>query len=263
MTDSKVLLDRDGDLAIITLNDPGVLNAIGLEIAGGLIDAIDEAGQTARAILLNAKGRAFCAGANLTGGGPGGQSVTGHVDAGSGLESHVNPLMLKIRDLPIPIVSAVRGPVAGVGCSLALAADLVVASETAFFLQAFVNIGLVPDGGSTWFLSRAIGRARALEVALLGERLPAAKALEWGLINRVVADESLDSEALALAQRLASGPTLSMGLIRRNAWMAADSSFPEVLAQERSTQRVAGLTADHREGVAAFLAKRPACFTGE
>ena len=169
--------------------------------------------------------------------------------------------MTRLRNLPLPWVSAVNGAAAGVGASLALAGDMIVAGESAFFLQAFSRIGLAPDGGSSHLLVRTIGRARASELMLLGERLSAAKALEWGLINRVVPDAELAEAALALAQRLAKG-AYSQRLIRQLAWSAVDADWETTLAQERAAQRTAGQSADHREGVRAFMEKRAAAFTG-
>jgi 2-(1,2-epoxy-1,2-dihydrophenyl)acetyl-CoA isomerase len=255
-------LAREGDVAIIRLNDPATLNAVTLRTIEEMDAALTEISGTACALILTGAGRAFCSGANLSGGMGVGGSAKGPPDAGSSLESHINPLMLRLRDLPIPFVSAVKGSAAGVGCSFALAADIVVAGQSAFFLQAFARIGLVPDGGSTWLLTRAIGRARAMEMMLLGERIPAAQALEWGMVNRLVPDDAVMPTALELAKTLAAGPTRALGLIRRMAWSASDASFEEAMALERNNQREAGATADHREGVAAFLAKRPARFSG-
>ena len=257
----KILFERAGDVAIIRLNNPDVLNALDLQMSQELDHALDEAVRSARAIVLTGAGRAFCAGANLSGG-LGVQSDDGPPDTGAVLERYINPLMVKISRLPIPFVTAVRGAAAGVGCSLALCADLIVASDTAYFLQAFARIGLVPDGGSSWLLMRAIGRPRAMEMMLLGERLPAAKALEWGLVNRIVADDELDATVLDLATRLAAGPTRSLGLIREVAWTAADQDWERALATECRLQREAGRTRDHQEGVAAFQEKRAARFTG-
>ncbi len=154
-----------------------------------------------------------------------------------------------------------NGAAAGVGCSLALLGDLIVAAESAYFLQAFRRIGLVPDGGSTYLLPRMIGKARAMEMALLGDRIPAAQALEWGLVNRVVPDAELMSSAMALAQALATGPA-SLGLSRQILWASMDSDWAAQLHRERLAQRTAGKTEDFVEGVGAFLAKRPAQFTG-
>jgi 2-(1,2-epoxy-1,2-dihydrophenyl)acetyl-CoA isomerase len=183
-------------------------------------------------------------------------------DVGIFLEEQINPLLTKLRGLPIPWIAAVRGAAAGVGASLALSADLIVASDTAYFLQAFARIGLVPDGGATHFLVRTVGRVRAMELMMLAERLPAAKACEWGLINRVVADADLERESLQLAQTLARGPSVALGLIRNAVWNAADDSWSAVLVQERNNQMVAGRTADCQEGVKAFHDKRAAQFVG-
>lgn len=262
MSTTKIIYELENGLARITLNDPKVLNAMSMLMAEELAAAIDQAGREARALLITGAGRAFCSGADMSGGSIAGE-VDGEPDVGVTLESHANPMMLAIRNLPIPIISAVRGPAAGVGCSIALASDIIVASENAFFIQSFVNIGLVPDGGSNWLLARAIGRVRALEMTLLGERLPAAKALEWGLITRVVPDDELLDAATAIAQKLANGPTQSIAMIRKLSWQAADDTFGEILKAERALQRDAGRTADHAEGVAAFLSKRTPNFTGK
>jgi 2-(1,2-epoxy-1,2-dihydrophenyl)acetyl-CoA isomerase len=163
----------------------------------------------------------------------------------------------------VPVVSAVRGPVAGIGCSLALAADFCVASDTAYFLQAFVNIGLVPDGGASWMLPRLIGRARAAEMMMLGERVPAARALEWGMIHKVVPDDALDAEALALAERLAAGPTIALGLIRQGLHHASGSDYAAAMRNEARNQCRTRETKDSAEGGAAFLQKRKPVFRGE
>ena len=162
----------------------------------------------------------------------------------------------------MPVIAAVNGPCAGAGCSLALAADIVIAGRSAYFLQAFINIGLIPDAGATWLLPRLAGRARAMEMMMLGERIPAEKAAEWGLISRVVADEALESEAVALATRLAQGPTMAYGLLRRLARDAEQSSLTEALAAERIAQRDAGRTDDFKAAVMAFLQKQPPRFEG-
>lgn len=248
------------DVARITLSDTASLNAVTVAMGHELLAALDRAGRDARAILLTGAGRAFCSGAKLNG--PDIALDDPLRDIGAGLDSPYNPIILAMRGTEIPIVTAVRGAAAGIGCAIALAGDLVIASETAYFLQAFSNIGLVPDGGSSYLLSRAAGRVRAMEMMLLGERVPAARALDWGLINRVVADDALDAEALALANRLAQGPR-SLGMIKRQAWRALDASFETVLADERNAQRAAGRSADGAEGIASFLEKRPPRFTGQ
>jgi 2-(1,2-epoxy-1,2-dihydrophenyl)acetyl-CoA isomerase len=169
--------------------------------------------------------------------------------------------MKTLRELSVPIVTAVNGPAAGVGASLALMGDLIVAGESAYFLQAFRRIGLVPDGGSTWMLPRMIGKARAMELMLLGEKLPAKTALEWGLINRCVPDAEVMPTAMALAAELAAGPA-SIGMIRQLVWAGLDVGHDAQLHNERVTQRKAGRTEDNLEGVKAFLDKRPAVFSG-
>lgn len=248
----------EGKVAVLTLNNPDRLNALDGATASQLIAGVERAPGEARAILLNAAGRAFCSGSSLSGDS---DFIKPGFDPGTMLEEHYNPMMEALRASPLPVVCAVRGAAAGIGCSLALMGDIIVASDTAYFLQAFRGIGLVPDGGSAFLLSRAIGRTRALEMMLLGERLPAAKALEWGLVTRVFADAELDAEALAMAARLADGPK-SLDLIRTGVWAALEHGFTEELARERIDQREAGRTADFREGLAAFLEKRPASFVG-
>jgi len=181
---------------------------------------------------------------------------------GAGLERVYHPLLRQLRNMPCPIVSAVNGPCAGVGMSFALMGDMVVANKSAFFLQAFRRIGLVPDGGSTYILPRLIGLARAKELALMGERLPAEKALEWGLINRVVEDDALMDTARALAEELAKGP-MSLGLIRNLLWDSVDATYEEQLNNERWAQQKAGWSSDFVEGVTAFNEKREADFKGK
>jgi 2-(1,2-epoxy-1,2-dihydrophenyl)acetyl-CoA isomerase len=169
--------------------------------------------------------------------------------------------MTLLRDFPLPIVTAVNGPAAGVGCSIALMGDLIVAAESAYFLQAFRRIGLVPDGGSTYLLPRLVGKARAMEMMLLGDKVPAATALQWGLVNRCVPDAELMSTAHALALELAKGPA-ALGAIRKLVWDSLDSDWTGQLHAERKAQKFAGKTEDFIEGVSAFLQKRAAAFKG-
>ena len=266
MAYTKIKLQIADRVATITLSDPATMNAAGVDMIIELAEAFgqvaaDDSG--ARSVVLTGEGRGFCSGANLAGGGPAAREpeADGRPDAGSALERYYNPFVTLMRDFPMPVVTAVNGAAAGVGCSLALMGDLVVAGESAYFLQAFRRIGLVPDGGSTYLLPRMIGRARAMEMALLGERVPAAKALDWGLINRVVPDADLMAEASRLAQELANGPK-SLGLIRKLMWQSLDAEWSTQLDNERRTQSVAGKTDDFHEGVQAFLQKRPAQFVG-
>lgn len=260
VSDPLVSLNIDQGVAVIRLNDPATLNALTATMAEALMQALHEAEAGARAVMLCGAGRGFCAGANLTS--VGAMPKLAEFDAGLLLETHFNPLMRQLRDLKIPLVTAVRGAAAGIGASLALIGDIIVAADTAYFLQAFRRIGLVPDGGSTFMLARAAGRVRAMEMMLLGEKIPAPKALEWGLITRVVPEAELEARALDIARELAAGPSLALAQIRRLAWMGAESTFAEMLDAERATQRDTGRTADFLEGVGAFLQKRPARFQG-
>lgn len=244
-------------VATITIARPDRLNALSGQTVDELRAAVEEAGSSgARCLLLTGEGRGFSSGADLAG--SGGLPE----DVGASLEKHFNPLIEAVFALPIPVVAAVNGPCAGAGCSLALAADIVIAARSAYFLQAFVNIGLIPDAGATWLLPRLAGRARAMEMMMLGERVPAEQALEWGLISRVVEDEALGSEAMALATRLAQGPTVALGLIRKLAREAEQVPLSDALAAERIAQRQAGETGDFRSAVMAFLQKQPARFEG-
>jgi len=260
MTFTTIEAEEVAGVGVIRLNQPETLNAVTGKMLDEVSAAVERFARSSRALLLTANGRAFCSGANLMA--MGAAQGEGPLDAGALLESHVNPLMTRLAALPIPWISAVNGAAVGVGCSLALAADLIVAGESAYFLQAFTRIGLVPDGGSTWLLTRAVGRVRAMEMMLLGERIAAGQALDWGLINRVAPDGELQDTALALAKTLAAGPTRALGLVRELAWRAADGAWADALAAERAAQREAGLTQDVREGIGAFLEKRPARFQG-
>jgi 2-(1,2-epoxy-1,2-dihydrophenyl)acetyl-CoA isomerase len=257
-----ITYENDNGVGRITLNDPASLNAFNAQMGAELeqVFAEMEADASVRAAILTGAGRGFCSGANLAQRGAALQSDT--ADAGAVLERYVNPLIAGVKDRRVPLVTAVNGPAAGVGLSLALLGDIVVAAESAFFLLAFTRVGLVPDGGATHVVARRIGLTRALEMALLAERIPAATAFTWGMVNRVVADADLAAVAGDLARRLAEGPA-SIGLTRRLMWRGADAALAEQLAEERGEQRVAGETQDFREGVAAFLAKRPARFQGK
>jgi 2-(1,2-epoxy-1,2-dihydrophenyl)acetyl-CoA isomerase len=216
-------------VATVLLSDPATMNAAGIDLVIELADAYTALAEDkgVRAVILTGEGRGFCSGANLSGGGVGAPS-DGPRDSGSGLKSHYNPFMTLLRDFPKPLVTAVNGAAAGVGCSLALVGDLIVAGESAYFLQAFRRIGLVPDGGSTYLLPRMIGRARAMEMTLLGERVPAAQALEWGMINRCVPDDKLMDTAMELARALADGPA-SLGHTRNLVWHSLDADADEEL----------------------------------
>jgi len=245
-------------VATLTIARPDRLNALSSQTVDELREAVEETGRSgARCLLLTGEGRGFSSGADLAGGGGLPE------DAGAALEKHFNPLVEALFALEIPVVAAVNGPAAGAGCSLALAADVVIAARSAYFLQAFVNIGLIPDAGATWLLPRLAGRARAIEMMMLGERIPAERALDWGMISRVVEDEDLAAEGVALATRLAQGPTVALGLIRRLAREAQDVPLGEALAAERAAQREAGASEDFKGAVMAFLQKRQPRFEGK
>jgi 2-(1,2-epoxy-1,2-dihydrophenyl)acetyl-CoA isomerase len=256
----SILAESVGDVAIIRLNDEKALNAASAQMVEELLDAFGQMSRSKRAIILTGVGRAFCSGANLG-------SLTydpgESYDAGKPLESHFNPLLMAMRDLPVPLITAVNGAAVGVGSTIALAGDLIIAAQEAYFLQAFRRIGVLPDAGTAYLLTRAVGRVRAMELMMLAEKLPAQKALEWGLVNRVVPKAEIENVSLELAKGLASGPTQSLAGIRRSCWHALDAEFAQQLAWDRAAQRAIGHTADHREGIAAFFEKRPAVFTGK
>lgn len=259
----RVKLEIEGGVATLTLNHPEVMNAVSMEMLGGLMKAMDEVedpANGARCLVMTGEGRGFCTGANLQGRNDGN---SGRTDAGSALESAYHPFLRRLRNLKMPFVTAVNGPAAGVGMSFAMMGDLIICAKSSYFLQAFRRIGLVPDGGSTWLLPRLIGKARAMELSLLGEKLPAETALTWGLVNRVFDDATLMEEAKKLALDLANGPTVSLSLIRQLYWESTDNTYEEQLNLERQLQRTAGNSADFKEGVRAFLEKRPAKFKGE
>ncbi len=257
----RMSLDFDGKIAVIKFNHPEVMNAIGAQMLGDFAEAVAEARQPAngaRCLLLTGEGRGFCAGANLQD-----QSRSeSKGGSGDGLRGGYHPLLLTLRDLDMPIVTAVNGPAAGIGMSFAMIGDIVCASKAGYFLQAFARIGLVPDGGSTFMLPRLIGWGRAMELSLLAERLSAEQAHEWGLVNRLFEDnDALMDGAMAIARRLADGPK-SLALIRHAYWNTWHNAFEQQLDLEARLQNQAGATSDFAEGVAAFLEKRDAKFSG-
>ena len=219
MTYETITLEIAENIATITLNRPDRLNAMPPQMADEIADALDTLGG-ARALLITGAGRAFCSGADLQARGD--KPVTGSNGAYGALTRHYNPTMMKIAKLNIPVITAVNGPAAGVGCSLALCSDFAIAGKSAYFLQAFVNIGLVPDGGASWMLSRLVGKARATQMMMLGEKIGAEQAADWGLIYKCVEDADLQTEARTLAVRLAGGPSLALGIMRQNIAAALD-----------------------------------------
>lgn len=260
----RVKLEFTDDVAVLTLNHPEALNAISLKMIQeftNAMESIEDPANGARCLLLTGEGRGFCAGADLADP-ERGLTEGGKINGGEVLEKWYNPLFLRLSNLRMPFITAVNGPAAGVGMSFALSGDMVLAARSAYFLQAFRRIGLIPDGGATYILPRLIGTVRAMELSLLGERLPAEKALEWGMINRVYDDADLMPEAMKLAKELATGPTVALALIRRAYWLSLGNSYVEQLHVERQFQKIVGETEDFLEGVTAFREKRPAKFKG-
>ncbi len=252
-----------GPVATIELNRPQALNAWNQQFGLDLLAAVRRVGEeeSVRAVLIVGAGRAFSSGADLK---DLGADLTpdGRPDVYKTLTERYHPIIHAIRELPLPVVACVNGPAVGIGCSLALCCDLVLAAQSAYFLLAFVNIGLVPDGGSSLFVPSRVGMARATEMAMLGERVSAEQALEWGLVNRVVPDERVREEAAALTARLAAGPTRSYAGTKRqlNSWLYA--RMDEQLELEAQLQREMAGSDDFVEGVTAFVQKRPPRFSG-
>lgn len=260
MNEAAVLTRTAEGVTTITLNRPDVLNAIDDALLTDLHDALLAArcDDAVRAVVLTGAGRGFCAGADLAAV----AARAGAVDVAQNLRDRYHPIVLAMRQLPKPIVAAVNGPAAGAGMSLALACDVVLAGESATFLQAFARIGLVPDCGSTWFLPRLVGDVRARAMILLADRIPARDALAYGLVWRVLPDDALAGEAQAIAARLAAMPTRALALAKQ-ALVASDGhGLADQLETEAAQQSQAFATEDFREGVAAFLAKRPPRFVG-
>jgi 2-(1,2-epoxy-1,2-dihydrophenyl)acetyl-CoA isomerase len=259
MTYETITVDVSDNIATITLNRPDRMNACSLDMAGEINDAVSTL-TDARVLVITGAGRGFCSGADLQASGA--RTVTGGEGSYIALTRHYNPLMVNLARLNMPIICAVNGAAAGVGCSIALAGDFVIAGKSAYFLQAFVNIGLVPDGGASWMLPRLIGKARATEMMMLGEKISAEKAESWNMIYKCVEDDVLAAEARALAERLANGPTISYAVMRKNILTALENSYAEQLLAEAEGQRIAGGSEDAKEGIVAFLKKRKAEFKG-
>jgi len=255
-------LTRESGVGTLTLARPDALNAWNEQLACELADTVAQLAEdrSVRAVLITGRGRAFSAGADVREGFP--SAPAGHWDIHTRLVDVHHPIITGIREMPKPVIAAVNGPAAGIGCSLALACDLVIAAESAYFMLAFVKIGLAPDGGASAFVPVRAGLGRASEMALLGEPVPARQALEWGLANSVVPDGELAQRARELATRLAAGPTLAYAAAKRelNAW--AYGQLRQQLALEADEQQALAASDDNAEGVAAFVQKRAAAFTG-
>ena len=258
-----VLASLEAGVLSLTLNRPEKLNAFNPDMHQALRQGLERAAAESevRAVLLTGAGRGFCAGQDLAerdvsaGAAP--------IDLSVSLGSNYNPLVRRLRELPKPVICAVNGVAAGAGANIALACDLVLAARSARFVQAFSRIGLVPDSGGTYFLPRLVGTARAMGLALLAESIGAEQAEQWGLIWKAVEDDRLGNEALALARRLASGPTKGYGLLKKALNASSGNSLDAQLDLERDLQREAGFTEDYREGVSAFKEKREPRFKGQ
>jgi 2-(1,2-epoxy-1,2-dihydrophenyl)acetyl-CoA isomerase len=255
-------ITRDGAVATVILDRPQALNAWSEQLAEELRDAVERLAhdEAVRCVTLTGRGRAFSAGADVKAGFP--PTAAGHPDIHTRLVEVHHPIITGVREMPKPVIAAVNGPAAGIGCSLALACDLVIAAESAYLMLAFVRIGLAPDGGASAFVHVRAGLGRGLEMALLGEPIPARQALDWGLVNRVVADADLQNSAAALASQLADGPTRAYAATKREFNALAYRELRRQLALEADEQQVLAATYDHAEGLAAFAEKRSAAFTG-
>lgn len=260
----SILVESDAGVTRITLNRPDKLNALSMKMLGELREAVTAAGTDAncRCLVLTGAGRGFSAGADLTD--PASLPKPGApIDFGAPLEPNYHPILRAIRDMPKPVIAAVNGTAAGAGCNIALAADIIVATRSAKFIQAFVRIGLVPDAGGTWTIPRLIGRARAMQWMMSGESVDAETAERWGLVSTVYDDALFAEEVQALAQRMAAQPTQALVGIKRLVDASTAGEMDAQLAREAAMQTTVGRSADTMEGIMAFIQKRPARFTGK
>jgi len=263
MAYETILTELKDGVFTITLNRPDKLNSFNDKMFVELTDAIKqvERDPSARCVVLTGAGKGFCAGQDLSSAKD--RMMSGEMSYGHHLRETYNPLIIRIMSLPKPIIAAINGAAAGAGMSLAMACDLRLAAESASFLQAFVKVGLVPDAGSSWLLQRLVGKTRAMDLMLTGKKIGAKEALEWGLVNQVLPNDDLMKVTNELAQLLAVMPTKAIGLIKRMTDYSATHTLAESLDNEADMQELAGRTADHREGLMAFLEKRAANFKGE
>jgi 2-(1,2-epoxy-1,2-dihydrophenyl)acetyl-CoA isomerase len=262
MSYETILFDLSGGIARLTLNRPDRLNSFNVQMHDEVRDALARVKQdpTSRVLVLTGAGRGFCAGQDL-----GDRAVApggGAVDLGESIEVRYKPLVLALRALPMPVIAAVNGVAAGAGANIALGCDIVIAARSASFIQSFSKLGLVPDSGGTWLLPRLAGQARALGLALLGDKLSAVDAAQWGLIWRCVEDAELASAVDELAKRFAEAPTRGLARTKEALYTSWERTLAEQLDVERDYQRELGYSADYAEGVAAFTAKRVPQFSG-
>ncbi|NIE95401.1 2-(1,2-epoxy-1,2-dihydrophenyl)acetyl-CoA isomerase [Acinetobacter sp. Tr-809] len=259
---NNIIVEEKNAVGYLTFNRPKALNSFNVEMHHEVAEVLNlwSKKQEVRCIVISGEGRGFCAGQDL-----GDRVVDPNAaapDLGYSIETYYNPLIRTIVNMPKPVICAVNGVAAGAGANIALACDLVVAAKSANFVQAFCRLGLVPDSGGTWFLPRAVGQARAMGLALLGDKLPAETAKEWGMIWDVAEDAELKSKVTELAERLAKQPTFGLSLIKKAIHQSSNNSFDEQMFLERDLQRIAGRSEDYREGVQAFMNKREPDFQG-
>ncbi len=252
-----ITYDETEGLGVITLNRPEVMNALNTQMRAELTHAVRAAGGTARAIVLTGAGRAFCSGQDL-----GDRASIASIDLERTLREEYEPMLRAIMECPVPTIAAVNGAAAGAGANLALAADVVIAAESAAFIQAFTRIGLIPDAGGTWWLPRQMGAARAMGAALFAEKITARQAADWGMIWEAVPDEGFEAHWRGRAAHLAAGPTVAYGALKQALRASWDNGLEDQLALEAQLQGRCGQTRDFREGVVAFQEKRPARFEG-
>jgi len=252
-----VQLDINDGLAVLTLNRADKMNALTTQMRAEITHAMKQAGETARAVVLTGAGNAFCSGQDL-----GDASSTGKIDLGRALRDEYEPMLESVFDCPVPTIAAVNGPAAGAGANLALCADVVIATESAYFLQAFARIGLIPDAGGTWFMPRQMGFAKAMGAALFADKISARQADDWGLIWEAVPDDAFDAHWRKRAAYLANGPTAGFAAIKQAIRSSYDQTLRQQLETEAHLQEQCGSTRDFAEGVFAFLEKRPPKFEG-
>ncbi|MGY9047018.1 enoyl-CoA hydratase [Puniceibacterium antarcticum] len=252
-----IQLDIRDDVALVTLNRPDVMNALNTQMRAEITDAVTQGGRAARVVVLTGSGRSFCSGQDL-----GDRANAANLDLERTLRDEYVPMLRAIYDCPVPTISAVNGAAAGAGANLALAADVVIATESAFFLQAFARIGLIPDAGGTWYLPRQMGLAKAMGAALFAEKISARQADDWGMIWECVPDDAFVDHWQTRAAQLANGPTGAYARIKEAIRGSFDNDLEEQLALEAKLQGQCGKTRDFKEGVVAFMEKRPALYEG-
>ncbi|MFV5373782.1 2-(1,2-epoxy-1,2-dihydrophenyl)acetyl-CoA isomerase PaaG [Acinetobacter calcoaceticus] len=258
----NIIAEEKNGVGYLTFNRPKALNSFNVDMHREVAEVLNQwtKNPDVRCVVISGEGRGFCAGQDL-----GDRVVDPNAEApdlGYSIETYYNPLIKTIVNMPKPVICAVNGVAAGAGANIALACDLVIAAKSANFVQAFCRLGLVPDSAGTWFLPRAVGHARAMGLTLLGDKLPAETAKEWGMIWDVVEDAELKTKVTELAERLAKQPTFGLSLIKKAIHQSNNNTFDEQMLLERDLQRIAGRSEDYREGVQAFMNKREPNFKG-